>query len=71
MSDTERIERLETIVRSLNQQLTELRAEVESRLRRIGIRWGLVPGPRVTQEFHAPIGPAALRRVPPKSGNTD
>ena len=28
MSDTERIERLETIVRSLNQQLTELRAEV-------------------------------------------
>lgn len=49
----------------------ELRAEVEGRLRRIGIRWGLVPGPRVTQEFHALIGPAALRRVPPKSGKTD
>ena len=31
----------------------ELRAEVESRLSRIGIRWGLAPGARVTQEFHA------------------
>ena len=30
MSDTERIERLETIVRSLNQQLAELRAEVSA-----------------------------------------
>jgi len=49
----------------------ELRAEVESRLRRIGIRWGLVPGPRVTQEFHALIGSAALRRVPPEPGKSD
>ncbi len=26
---------------------------IESRLQRIGIRWGLVPGARVTQEFVA------------------
>ena len=30
-----------------------LRAEVESRLSRIGIRWGVAPGARVTTEFRA------------------
>jgi hypothetical protein len=29
------------------------RSAIERRLRRIGIRWGVMPGPRVTQEFHA------------------
>jgi hypothetical protein len=29
------------------------RSAIESRLRRIGIRWGVTPGPRVTQEFNA------------------
>ena len=29
------------------------RAGVEARLRRIGIRWGMVPGARVTTEFRA------------------
>ena len=39
-----------------------LRADVQSRLSRIGIRWGVMPGARVTQEFHALGGHAALRR---------
>ena len=29
------------------------RAEMQARLRRIGIRWGLVPGARVTMQFPA------------------
>lgn len=37
------------------------RPEVEGRLRRIGIRWGMVSGPRVTQEFRALGGHAGLR----------
>ena len=41
------------------------RSAIERRLRRIGIRWGVMPGPRVTQEFHAlaslPEAPADLR----------
>ena len=49
----------------------ELRAEVESRLSRIGIRWGLAPGARVTQEFHALGGSAFLRRGLPESGDSD
>lgn len=39
----------------------ELRPGVESRLRRIGIRWGVMAGARVTQEFRALGGHAALR----------
>ena len=31
----------------------ELRGEVEARLRRIGIRWGMVPGRRMTGQFPA------------------
>lgn len=31
----------------------ELRDEVEARLRRIGIRWGMVPGRRMTGQFPA------------------
>jgi hypothetical protein len=42
------------------------RAGVEARLRRIGIRWGMVPGARVTTEFRAlgavDAAPAFLRR---------
>ena len=49
----------------------ELRADVESRLTRIGIRWGLAPGARVTQEFHALGGAAALRRGESESGDND
>ena len=30
-----------------------LRAEVERRLRRIGIRWGVAPGARMTRQFPA------------------
>ncbi|MEO6226679.1 MAG: hypothetical protein ABIO61_02330 [Thermomonas sp.] len=30
-----------------------LRSEVEARLRRIGIRWGMVPGRRMTGQFPA------------------
>jgi hypothetical protein len=29
------------------------RLEIQARLRRIGIRWGVVPGARITREFHA------------------
>ena len=29
------------------------RAEIQARLARIGIRWGMVPGARVTTEFRA------------------
>lgn len=29
----------------------EIRAEIEARLARIGIRWGVMPGSRVTVEF--------------------
>ena len=36
-------------------------ASIEGRLSRIGIRWGMMPGPRVTQEFHALGGHAGLR----------
>lgn len=35
-----------------------LRPEVTRRLQRIGIRWGLVPGARITREFRA-VGAAA------------
>jgi hypothetical protein len=35
-------------------------AEVSARLARIGVRWGVMPGARVTQEFRAL--PQALRR---------
>jgi hypothetical protein len=35
----------------------ELRTDVQARLRRIGIRWGLVPGARLTRQF--PALPAA------------
>jgi hypothetical protein len=42
------------------------RPTIEMRLRRIGIRWAVMPGPRVTQEFHAlsslADAPAELRR---------
>jgi hypothetical protein len=38
----------------------ELLAEVSARLARIGVRWGVMPGARVTQEFQAL--PQALRR---------
>jgi hypothetical protein len=38
----------------------ELLAEVSARLARIGVRWGVMPGARVTQEFQAM--PQALRR---------
>jgi hypothetical protein len=38
----------------------ELLAEVSARLARIGVRWGVMPGARVTQEFHAL--PQVLRR---------
>lgn len=31
----------------------ELRAEVEQRLLRVGIRWGLAPGARMTRQFPA------------------
>lgn len=36
-----------------------LRGKVEARLRRIGIRWGMMPGARMTQQFPAlpPRGP--------------
>ncbi|GAB3735424.1 hypothetical protein GCM10028862_19190 [Luteimonas pelagia] len=41
--------------------------EVRARLRRIGIRWGVVSGPRVTQEIDAlPALPPLHRRRPPK-----
>jgi hypothetical protein len=30
-----------------------LQADVEARLSRIGIRWGMMPGARVTSEFRA------------------
>ena len=36
------------------------RAEMEARLRRIGIRWGMVPGARVTLQFPA-LAPARRR----------
>jgi len=49
----------------------ELRADVESRLSRIGIRWGVMPGARVTQEFHAVGGHAALRRGLPDPDPTE
>lgn len=38
---------------------------VRARLRRIGIRWGMVSGPRVTTQFRIGVGiapPAGLRR---------
>jgi hypothetical protein len=38
----------------------ELLSEVSARLSRIGVRWGVMPGARVTQEFRAL--PQALRR---------
>lgn len=38
----------------------ELLAEVSARLARIGVRWGVMPGARVTQEFR--VLPQALRR---------
>ena len=31
----------------------DLRAEVEQRLHRIGIRWGVAPGARMTRQFPA------------------
>jgi len=37
------------------------RTEMEARLRRIGIRWGMVPGARVTVQF--PALPPLRRRV--------
>lgn len=41
--------------------------EVRARLRRIGIRWGVVSGPRVTQEITAlPAQLPLHRRRPPK-----
>ncbi|MFD0738874.1 hypothetical protein ACFQZQ_06225 [Lysobacter koreensis] len=42
-----------------------MRADMERRLSRIGIRWGVAPGPRVTQEFRAMGGAAGLRSAPP------
>ena len=38
----------------------ELRTAMEARLRRIGIRWGVVPGARVTVQF--PALPPVRRR---------
>lgn len=32
---------------------TELRADIERRLLRIGIRWGVAPGARMTSQFPA------------------
>lgn len=49
----------------------ELRAGVESRLSRIGIRWGVMPGARVTQEFHALGGYAGLRGILPDADETE
>ncbi len=44
----------------------QARPDIESRLQRIGIRWGVMPGPRVTQEFTALGGHAVLAgRAPP------
>ncbi|MCM2335924.1 MAG: hypothetical protein NDI66_03990 [Pseudomonas sp.] len=41
----------------------ELRMIVEARLRRIGIRWGMVAGPRVTTQFTIGVAPPPqLRR---------
>jgi hypothetical protein len=37
------------------------RPEMEARLRRIGIRWGMVPGARVTTQFPA-LAPVPERR---------
>lgn len=49
----------------------ELRPDVESRLRRIGIRWGVMAGARVTQEFRALGGHAGLRGRLPDADGTD
>lgn len=38
----------------------DLLAEVSARLARIGVRWGVMPGARVTQEFR--VLPQVLRR---------
>jgi hypothetical protein len=40
----------------------ELLAEVSARLARIGVRWGVMPGARVTQEFHA-LPPVLRRKI--------
>ena len=42
-----------------------LQASVEARLSRIGIRWGVAPGARVTTQFPALV----LRRVLPGAGS--
>jgi len=43
----------------------ELREDIEARLSRIGIRWGMMPGARVTREFHAmPVPPPIDRDKP-------
>lgn len=39
-----------------------LRGDMEARLRRIGIRWGMVPGARVTVQFPALPALPPLRR---------
>ncbi len=41
----------------------ESREEVEARLRRIGIRWGMMKGPRMTAQFPAlpPADPKKTR----------
>lgn len=43
-------ERYEAIIALAPPEQTQ---DIESRLQRIGIRWGLVPGARVTREFAA------------------
>ena len=46
----------------LAQAPTALRDSIAARLERIGIRWGLVPGARVTREFPALKPLPRLRR---------
>jgi hypothetical protein len=52
-----------------------LQAEVEARLSRIGIRWGMMPGARVTSEFRAlgKLLPQSRRRMrmPPAPAQDD
>jgi hypothetical protein len=54
-------ERYDAILRQTPQ---ELKDEMEARLLRIGIRWGVMPGRRMTQQFSAlpPLPPRMLLR---------
>ena len=51
-----------------------LQADVEARLSRIGIRWGMMPGARVTSEFRALgklIPQSGRMRMPPPASTQD